>query len=140
MAATVLNGNTGSGGSLTWTNNTGGNVRVIVNYFGSTDSQVATDRGIQLSIGTATVSAPYAVAMGKNLGMHSGFFGTSQASSNPGYAAASWSNLVLAPGYTTYQSAIPVEFYIAASSSFTLSRITGTNPFHYNILVIPENG
>lgn len=134
MAAIVLANKTGGAGSITWSNNTGENVRVIINYFGVGDAEDSTSRGISLSTSinfniNNLIQAPYAVAIGKNLG------------SNNVYAPSVGSNnLVNAKNFSNYQSAIPVEFFLPAGYTFSLSRITGTASFQYNIVIIPENG
>jgi hypothetical protein len=132
MAATVLNGT----GNTTWTNNTGGNARVIINYFGSSNVSDSTKGyGISLSIGTMAVTAPLASAIGKNLSLSSG-----GASSTYTSAYANSINMVVLNDIIseTTQQAMPIEFYLATNQTFSLTLSGGTA--QYNILVVPEAG
>ena len=128
MAATVLNGTT-SGGSISWTNNTGGNVRLIVNYFGNpAPLSTNTSYGIQIAIGSATYRAPVATAVGKNLATYS--IGSS--------GVIAQHNMCSTTGNP--DNALPVELYIPTLTTLTLSRITGSGEYSYNLLLLPENG
>jgi|688.fasta_scaffold817873_1 hypothetical protein len=129
MAATVLNGTT-SGGSISWTNNTGGNVRLIVNYFGQPTPDVYSQTyGIQIAIGNVIYRSPFSIVVGKNLA----FWSSGEVVSN---------TLVsnVPGGLGVYATAIPTELYITTATTLTLSRITGSGEYSYNLLLLPENG
>lgn len=121
MAATVLSGT----GNVSYTNTTGGNVRVIINYFGvSNPSNNSTDYGIQISCGSAVIRSDDAAAIGKNLAT----FNTSS------------ENMVLRAGASTTLNALPLELALSTSQTIGISKITGSGTAQYNILIIPENG
>jgi hypothetical protein len=125
MAATVLNGTT-SNGSISWTNNTGGNVRLIVNYFGNpTPASTNTSYGVQIAIGSATYRAPIATAVGKNLAT---------------YTTGTLSQVNMSAFGSSGDNSLPVELYIPIATTLTLSRITGSGEYSYNLLLLPENG
>lgn len=128
MAATVLNGT----GNVSWTNNTGGNVRVIINYFGANSADGTTNgKGITMNVGGATISAQYTKVIGKNLGLHSG-------SLPSGNIAAFGQNLTVSSEDFTAEQALPVEFYLASTQRITITLTGGTAS--YSIVIIPENG
>lgn len=132
MAATVLNGT----GNPTWTNTTGGIVRVIINYFGSANVVNPNEGyGISLGIDSAFLTAGYAAAIGKNLALNNGG-GASNGVSSWGNAV----NMVVLEGGVSelYQQALPIEFYLAPSKTFSLTLSGGTA--QYNIIIIPEAG
>lgn len=132
MAATVLNGT----GNTTWSNNTGGNVRVIINYFGSSNVSDSTKGyGISLSIGTMAITAPLASAVGKNLSLSSGGASTTYTSSYANSINMVVLNDIISE---TTQQALPIEFYLAANQTFSITLSGGTA--QYNILVVPEAG
>jgi hypothetical protein len=127
MAATVLTGT----GTVNYTNSTGGNVRVIINYFGSSNpSDSLKGYGITIAAGGASFAATYAVAIGKNLALNS-----AQGSVN-GFGNAI--NMVVADLYEQMNHALPVEFYLSSSQTFSATLSNGTA--QYNILIIPEAG
>lgn len=131
MAATVLTGT----GTFSYTNSTGGNVRVIINYFGPTaPNGDGTDYGIQISAGGATIISSNAVAIGKNLATGQWYIGGSTGSQSSIAA-----NMVI-KGSLTYPTGLPVELALASTQSITISKITGSGLAQYNILIIPENG
>lgn len=125
MSATILSGT----GNVSWTNNTGENVRVVINYFGS--NNVATNGnglGIAISVGTFSVSASFSKAIGKNLAFSGG-------ASSLGYVS---NNMIINDGNESTQQALPIEFYVPQSQTFSITLSNGTAS--YNILIIPENG
>jgi hypothetical protein len=127
MAATVLNGT----GTVNYTNSTGGNVRVIINYFGSSNPGDYTKGfGITIAAGGSSFTAQYAAAIGKNLALNSGISGIN------GYGNAS--NMVVTDSNEAQNNALPVEFYLSSSQTFNATLSGGTA--QYNIVVIPENG
>jgi hypothetical protein len=55
MAATILSGT----GNVSWTNSTGNNVRVIINYFGTSNiTSSSSGEGISMNAGTAIFTVP----------------------------------------------------------------------------------
>ena len=132
MAATVWAGT----GNFTYTNSTGGNVRVIINYFGpTTPNGDSTDYGIQISAGGATITSANAVAIGKNLGT-----GQWYASGSTGTSQSFAANGMVIRGSLTVPTGLPLEVCLATTQSISISKITGAGTAQYNILVIPENG
>jgi len=119
MASQVFSGT----GNFSYTNNTGQNVRVIVNYCsnqqgGSLASILMNWASVSITIG--------AFAFGRNLAF------TSTSSSN-GYVA----NNMLSNGGTS----APTEIMLSNGQSFSLSSTSSTWPNEaYNIVVIPEAG
>jgi len=116
MAATVLRGKLGTGssnGTVNYTNTTGGNVRLIINYVDS----IASTANISMSWGgSANITETNVRAFGKYV--------------------ASASNLQNISVFSTNSSpqALPVEIYLQPADTFS---ITCNN---YNIVVIPEVG
>jgi hypothetical protein len=134
MAATVLNGT----GTANYTNSTGGNARVIINYFGSSNAgDSSKGYGISLTIGTFSLTSTYAAAIGKNLATNSGILQTYSTTSVAGFGNAM--NMVTIDGYENVNQALPVEFYLPASQTFSMSLGNGGTA-QYNILIIPEAG
>lgn len=115
MASQVLSGS----GSVSYTNNTGQNVRIVINYMSSSSSSTP---GIIINWGAA--SAPLRVqlvgtsvsAIGRNLAFNTGTTGAG-------------SNGLLSSG-----NALPTELMLAPGQIF--SAACGL----YNIVVIPEAG
>ena len=115
MAAQVLSGT--SSNPLSYTNNTGENVRLIVYYLETTSSG-----NPSVTVGAmGAVSIPKSSRIGKYVASHNdqGSYGNNHA--NEG-------------GYNT-RFAFPCEFVLANSES-----ISGTGVTKYNILIIPEGG
>jgi hypothetical protein len=124
MAATVLRGKLGSGssnGTTNYTNNTGGNVRLIINYADSISSSAS----ISLSWGggpfvttenLANITETNVKAFGKNVSVASDLQNISVFSTN------------------SSPQSLPVEIYLQPTDTFS---ITCNN---YNIVVIPEAG
>jgi hypothetical protein len=125
MAATILSGT----GNVSWTNNTGGNVRVVVNYFGSNNVASTTNGvGISISAGGPTFTASFAKAIGKNLAFSGG-------AASLGYVS---NNMIVNDTNESTQQALPIEFYVPATQTFSITLSNGTAS--YNILILPEDG
>jgi hypothetical protein len=109
MASTVLSG---TGGTIIgiYTNNTGGNVRLVINY-------MASPTFMSWAVGVS-VTATGLTSIGRNLA----FYGQSNSINNASSAT------------TTGGSALPTEIMLAAGQTF--SATCGV----YNIVVIPEAG
>jgi len=120
MASQVLSG--GNTQTFTYTNNTGQNVRIVINFC-----------SIQTSVNYGTMSWA-----GVNLSLpfnSSCSFGRNLAYS---YTSTGHGNNMYFP--TTTGGAIPTELMIANGQSFAINANTGGNIYAYNIVVIPENG
>lgn len=117
MAAQVLTGT----GSVSYTNNTGQNVRIIINtcQFPTVASTVT------ISAGGANFSATNVFAFGKNFA-----YSSTRPSSN---------NM-----YSTSDGGLPTELMLSAGQTFSLGAsapLGSTAPTaNYNIVVIPEAG
>ena len=113
MSATILSGT----GNVSWTNNTGGNVRVVINYFGASDVYTpAQGQGISMNAANAIINAPQARAFGKSIRREE----------------------YMTVGQDRISTALPTEVYIPHTRSITLALSGGTAS--YNILIIPEDG
>jgi hypothetical protein len=136
MASQVLSGSS----NVSYTNNTGQNVRVIINFMASTgvDSGGTIISSMRISWAGNTVAADYIRAIGRNLAFHTGAltsstFGTVSITANN----MSASNLInQSPGTAgeTVENALPTELMLAPGQTF--SAICGA----YNVIVIPEAG
>jgi len=111
MASQVLSGSS----NVSYTNNTGQNVRIVINYM-NTSSTDTLNPIISLSWGGVSVSAVIQV-IGRNLAFTRG--GANNAISN---------------STTTSAQALPTELMIAPGQTFT--ALCGA----YNIIIIPEAG
>lgn len=109
MASQVLSGSTDVG----YTNNTGQNVRVIINYIAGTN--------IAMSWGGVFVSSAGLSAIGRNLAYTS--------------ASSTSSNNSLTTVASGTADALPTEIMLAPNQTFSATGITA-----YNIVVIPELG
>jgi len=118
MASQVLSGT----GNVTYTNNTGQNVRVVINFMSSVSSM--SWAGVTHT-NTAT-SAAAAPTIGRNLAFNVG------TSSNIGHSA---NNMVVPGGFEAFEFSYPTEIMISAGQTF--SAVLGGV---YNIVVIPEAG
>jgi len=132
MSATILSGT----GNVSWTNNTGENVRVVINYFGANDAGSATNGlGISMNAGGAIFLASAAKVFGKNLATSGGRTGseTSQVFVSENMITSSSTGIIaFAP------QALPTEVYLSDTRTLTITLTGGTAS--YNILIIPEGG
>jgi len=128
MAATVLSGT----GDVTYTNNTGQNVRVIINFYkcnGTTASATVTINWAGYSITEDGVSS-----FGRNLAFYSLTAGAYPLAANNMLGVVS-TNL----GYIA--SGLPTEIMLAAGQTFSVKTNSSNYPLGaYNIVVIPEAG
>ena len=120
MAAQVLSGT----GNVTYTNSTGQNVRVVINYLHN-DSNV---NPVNMTFQGVSVTIPKETKIGKSLAWEAS--GTQVG--ERGYFAS---------GQTGNNTALPTEFAISNGETFSLS-ISGsaTTQLRYNIIIIPEAG
>jgi hypothetical protein len=116
MAAQVLTGT----GNVSYTNNTGQNVRIIINTF-----QFPSASTVSMSAGGSTFSATNVFGFGKNFA-----YSSPRTSSN---------NM-----YSTSDGGLPIELMLSVGQSFSLSSTTtatgAANSGNYNIVIIPEAG
>ena len=111
MASQVLSGSS----NPTYTNNTGENVRIIINYAENiTDISWA---------GVSAATAPSGFTIGRNLAFHK--------EEDAGSASLTASNGFYS---TASDAALPTELMLASGQAF--SALCGV----YNIVVIPEGG
>ena len=135
MASQVLSGT----GNVSYTNNTGQNVRVVINYMASRrifdGNNNLTNYIITISWAGVSATANYVKAIGRNLAFNVGGSG----SAIQALAANNMAMEEAIPG--TFSSpaepinnALPTEIMLAAGQTFS-----GTCE-SYNIVIIPENG
>ena len=118
MAAQVLSGT----GALTYTNNTGENVRIVINYL-QVEGSHPHGGGSMSWGGGASVSFPTQVTFGRNLA----------ATREHGQNVGRVSNSVF--------DGAPTEIALANGDTFSFSAQSYNNAnYTYNILVIPESG
>ncbi len=144
MASQVLSGS----GNVSYTNNTGQNVRVIINYMQGTATaptgtpptqSTSGTTGITLSWsstggGTVSVNAPGSLAIGRNLAFsHAG--GEDLFTSGSGLTLSS-NNMVTYESGASQRSnnGLPTEIMISPGQTFSASCSA------YNIVCIPEGG
>lgn len=118
MASQVLSGT----GNVTYTNSTGQNVRIVINYMSGTNIALS---WTSASTGTGTASYTGAVTFGRNL-----------ASSNyiSGSGSYNFQNMYSSSASSTNGS-LPTELMLASSQTFSATGSTS-----YNIVVIKEDG
>ena len=122
MASQVLSGS----GNVTYTNNTGQNVRVVINFASS-------NYGLTVSWAGVSATSAYAIAIGRNLAF-SNTYGSGGVATI-GFVA---SNMNVLDGYEATGTALPTEVMLAPGQTFSIS-----SPYtmgSYNIVVIPEAG
>lgn len=114
MAAQVLSGT----GNVSYTNSTGQNVRLVINYLKTNDPSTMTFQGVSLGVGKGFY--------GKTLAYRDGHGGT----------GSSWtSSMSQGDGAGSY-AAVPVEIALSNGETFSITD----NVAGYNIIVIPEAG
>jgi len=132
MASTILSGT----GNVSWTNNTGGNVRVIIYYFGANNVASTTNGlGISMNAGGATITAAFTKAVGKNLASSYGYLSSTHSSSS--FVQNNMASRI-ADDHNTFPQALPTELVLANTRTLSITLTGGTAS--YNILIIPEDG
>ena len=135
MASQILNGS----GNISYTNNTGQNVRVIINYMATS---IPFSGGISVSWGNSgSANANTAIAFGKNAAYITGM--TAKLNDSPfsggeivRYNVINANNMIpfeSGPSQHTTQ-ALPSEIVLAPGETF--SATCGS----YNVVIIPEAG
>ena len=120
--------NAGSG-NWSYTNNTGGNVRVIIGFFYNNDSQQSSNAGLTQTIAGVTVASSTSgtntafTGFGKHVNYRS-------SSNSTGYQVK---NIVGNGG-----NAFVDEFWLADGQSASVNGTSFLSPKGYNILIIPE--
>tara|TARA_B100001094_G_scaffold314467_1_gene353344 strand:+ start:2264 stop:2653 length:390 start_codon:yes stop_codon:yes gene_type:complete len=128
MAATVLTGTIPNGGSFSYTNNTGGNLRFIVYLLSAGYSDGSSAAGTFRIGGSGNDGVQWTLYETTNVGKYVANGGS--AAFPHGFAS------------TNEGEPFPVEFVIADGHSVNWNPPTSTNWFanpKYNFLVIPEN-
>lgn len=119
MAAQVLNG----AGSVSYTNNTGQNVRIILN---TVSTSISGGASVSISAGGASFSATGVFGFGKNIAYSSGRTSSGNMSS------------------VGTDISLPTELMLSSGQSFSMSATstsTGVSiSMNYNIVIIPEAG
>ena len=121
MAAQVLNGT----GNVSYTNSTGQNVRVVVNYLFSPSSAETT---FALG-GWSMKSNSQEMSLGKTLAYIEG-------SSSNGWQ----NNQYMTSGTQDSNDGWPLEFALANGDTFSYTSSTRVDDVRYNIIIIPEAG
>ena len=117
MAAQVLSGT----GNVSYTNSTGQNVRLVINYLRVADDCTVSFTGISIGIG----------ANGAVYGNSLGYRGQT----NAGAADKAWD------GGTSSVEGLPLEIALANGDTFSISADkTSSDIEGYNIIIIPEAG
>lgn len=137
MASQVLSGS----GNVSYTNTTGENVRIIINYMSGAERREVSDGddivGIYISFPGGSAGDKRVLAIGKHLAHVTTSSSVTVSSEN---ALMGWINRSAADDYrfeaptdgTSF--AIPLELMLAPGQSFS------ARCFSYNIVVIPEGG
>ena len=120
--------NAGSG-NWSYTNNTGGNVRVIIGFYYNNDSQQTSNAGLTQTIAGVTVATASNgtnmsfVGFGKHVTYQRG--SNSQGYQVKGHVGNTGSGFV-------------DEFWLADGQSASVNGVSYLSPKGYNILIIPE--
>ena len=121
MAAQVLSGS----GNVTFTNTTGQNVRIVINYVsiltGSGDGTL-TFQGV-------TVDLQEGARYGKTLG----YFDNLGANNGN-------SRMAVGGGINAADSAVPLEIAISNGETFSITHTDSTRIDGFNLIIIPEAG
>jgi hypothetical protein len=120
MASTVLSGSS----NVTYTNNTGQNVRVVINYMATPTN---------MSWAGVSVTATNVRAIGRNLAFSNAVSNTT----TTGNYSLTANNMALIDGTSAVESAsttLPIEIMLSTGQTFS------TTCAAYNIVIIPEAG
>jgi hypothetical protein len=121
MASTVLSGT----GPVTYTNNTGQNVRVVINYM----ANYSAGNYISMSWAGASATGNYVLAIGRNLAF------TEYWSGGGSNVTITANNMLGQYNYNAVTSAsLPTELMLAPGQTFSATCDA------YNVVVIPEAG
>ena len=119
MAAQVLSGT----GNVSYTNSTGQNVRIVINYLATPDVQSTT-----ISFQGVSCSLASRQSIGKTLAW---------SGANPSGGQSAWTG-----EHGGSSSAVPLEIALSNGETFsiTFQSIHGVTQGKYNIIIIPEAG
>jgi len=149
MASQVLSGTTGDEDtpSISYTNNTGQNVRIIINFASLTQTPGTEYNTTILGFSVSCGGMNYGPAPLKTFGKH---LTGSVLSSSYSYSP---SELAIQSGQSVYRGYMPTELMLPPNGTFNLSGDFELNPpynpspsnpstgrLSYNIVVIPEAG
>ena len=130
MASTVHNGSITAGSSYTYTNNTGKNVRIVINilHFGQSGSNCWVYIGTSTSQTGTSTSIAFEIKAGQVFGKHLGYFRNDSLTSEG------------SSGELHDDYMIPLEFFIPDSSFFEI-EIPGNHnkKTMYNFISITED-
>ncbi len=131
MASQVLSGT----GDVTYTNNTGQNVRIVTNYMKFTNSSTIDFGSITVSFGgVSTTIRTYGGTIGR------GIAGTTRGGSNSS-AGPNGQNFAKDIFQSGEIEGVPLELIIAPTETFSVVGSAGVITIAaYNIVVIPEAG
>jgi len=119
MASQVLSGS----GNVTYTNNTGQNVRVIINFYKNNTTSPASSSFVISWAGQSITTSTSIAGFGKHVAYTS---------------SATNQNMT---GTSNEQSIAPTEIMLSSGQTFSISGSSTSYPLGpYNILIIPENG
>ena len=138
MAATVHSGT----GNFSYTNSTGGNVRVIIGHVLCNTSDSSSNSGIQMRFGASGSAYVFSVAGGTNQAF--GGFGKHLTYIMADYAGGQSSGTGAAKGmfgYAKNNTCFCDEIWLANGHSIDIQAVSGSYPIKsYNVLTIPEDG
>lgn len=125
MASQVLSGTE----NVSYTNNTGQNVRIVINYmrsrFASSQQTLSMSwAGVTISSTATNASIDFPLVIGRNLAF------TNETNSTTSYAANNFEN----PYGSNQVQSYPTEIMLAAGQTFS------TTSNGHNIVIIPEGG
>ena len=120
MAAQVLSGS----GNVSYTNSTGQNVRIVINWLNIGGS---TAESADVSFGGATVAVRGGTALGKSLAFRANNIQSPSTSFGDKMSAGT-------------SVACPTEVALANGDTFSITHATSTLIDGYNIIIIPEAG
>jgi hypothetical protein len=139
MASEVRSGT----GNFTYTNSTGQNVRVVINYMRSNSTTGLSLSWSATTGGTVSAGGASVSAMGRNLAFYAAFSAQTVAafpilSSGGSISLTSSANNMIPFDSATAElanSALPTEIMLAPGQTFSASNCGA-----YNIVIIPEAG
>tara|TARA_R100001591_G_scaffold66943_1_gene76210 strand:- start:167 stop:541 length:375 start_codon:yes stop_codon:yes gene_type:complete len=124
MAAQVLSGS----GNVTFTNTTGQNVRIVINYV-----NILTGAGDgTMTFQGVTVNLKAGTSYGKTLALADNFGGGTGVSATQIMSAQT--------GGGSSRTAVPLEIAIAAGETFSITHTDSTRIDGFNCIIIPEAG
>ena len=136
MAATVHSGT----GNFSYTNSTGGNIRVIIGHVLCNTADSSVNSGVKMRFGSSGSAYAFQVAGGTNQAF--GGFGKHLTWIMSDYAGGSSSGTGAAKGMFGYgksNTCFCDEIWLADGHSIDIQSVSGSYPIKsYNILTIPE--